>query len=246
VALHTRGLLDQFRKVIELVRLPRAGTWYLWIREKSDNPSGDSVHYGLTGKAIGAVNFDQEYKLPHPEDAADGGGAARITGDWSGGKFPDTLALKSRVETRAVQGDTCVTFEQNGQRHPLLHVNTLGSGRIAWLASLDSVELTTQVMDWLAGPPPLTVAPEDKQVILTRQEKRRRWVLHLLSDGDYTVHIRREFAAPDGIAARYPTEGWSADLEPTGTGVAIRVRGGSKDRLLVLKDGSGEARKGNP
>lgn len=240
------GFENQSPELQYEVRLPRAGTWYLWIREKSDNPSSDSVHYGLDGKVIGAVNFDQEYRLPHPEDAAGGNGTLRITGDWNGGRVPDALALKSRVETRAVQGDSCLTFEQNGQRHPLLHLNTLGSGRIAWLASLDSVELTTLVMDWLAGPPPLTVVPEDKQVILTRQRKQHRWVLHLLSDGDYTVNIRREFAAPGGIAARYPAEGWSADLESAGTGVAIRVRGESKDRLLVLQDGSGEARKENP
>jgi len=73
------------------------------------------------------------------------------------------------------------------------------------------------------------------QVILTYQIFRKRYILHLLSDGDYAVGIRKEYAPVRRIAGQYPAAGWSAALEPTAAGARIRVQGTAGNRLLVLE-----------
>jgi hypothetical protein len=57
----------------------------------------------------------------------------------------------------------------------------------------------------------------------------------LLDQGDYVVEIGRDFAAPAKLVGRYPGHGWSAELEPTKTGVRISAHGNAEDRLLVLQ-----------
>jgi hypothetical protein len=90
----------------------------------------------------------------------------------------------------------------------------------------------------------MAVAPKGKQAILTRQEhggantapaKGARWILHLMHDGDYTVEVRRDYAAPTRITGRYPATGWQATLERTDNGIRIKAGGDAKDRLLVLE-----------
>jgi hypothetical protein len=81
----------------------------------------------------------------------------------------------------------------------------------------------------------VTVAPTDKQVVLTRQEKRNRWILHFLDAGDCTVEINRDFAAPAKIAGQYPAQRWTSKLEKTDAGTRITVGGDAGNRLLVLQ-----------
>ncbi|MFA6563227.1 MAG: hypothetical protein WCV00_15055 [Verrucomicrobiia bacterium] len=116
-----------------------------------------------------------------------------------------------------------------------LHVRPFGKGRMAYLAKLDSPELTQQAIDLLAGPAPLAVQPPESRVILTRQERQHRWVLHLLGDGPCTVEIRREFAAPTKIKRQYPASGWKCAVEKTATGLRIKASGQARDRLLVIE-----------
>jgi hypothetical protein len=111
-----------------------------------------------------------------------------------------------------------------------LHIRPYGKGRMACVA-----DVTQAAIDSLAGPAPLTVQPAESRAILTRQEKERRWVLHLLDDGPCTVEIRRAFAAPTRIASRYPAAGWECVAEPTESGLKISTRGQATDRLLVLE-----------
>ena len=94
-----------------------------------------------------------------------------------------------------------------------------------------------EIRQWLHTnlKPVVTVVPADKQAILTRQEKEKRWILHLLRDGDYAVDIRKDFALSTRIIRQYPAEGWKAEAEKTGAGLRISVRGAAKDRLLVLQ-----------
>lgn len=106
-----------------------------------------------------------------------------------------------------------------------------GKGKVVHRTKLDSPEL----IDQLAGPAPVAVEPPDRLVILTRQARQRRWVLHLLDDGDCTVEIRREFAAASNIARQYPAEGWVCSAEKTTDGVRIRASGSACDRLVVLE-----------
>jgi len=106
-----------------------------------------------------------------------------------------------------------------------------GKGKVVHLRNLNSSE----IIDRLAGPAPVIVQPPESRVILTRQEKQRRWVLHLLDDGPCTVEIRREFAAPTKIAHQYPASGWQCVAESAGTGLRIQISGQATDRLLVLE-----------
>ncbi|MBM3861094.1 MAG: hypothetical protein FJ395_15805 [Verrucomicrobia bacterium] len=106
-----------------------------------------------------------------------------------------------------------------------------GKGKVVHLRNLNSPE----IIDRLAGHAPVVVQPTENRVILTRQEKQRRWVLHLLDDGPCTVEIRREFAAPTKIAHQYPASGWTCAAEKTPTGLRIKASGPAADRLAVLE-----------
>jgi nicotinamidase-related amidase len=159
---------------------------------------------------------------------------SEVVGAWSGGAVA-AEGLKNVILTRSGKGESMLRVRDNGKEWPLLHVNGAEKGRVAYLATVDVPELTGRVIDSLAGPMPIAVSPADKQVILTRQERHHRWILHLLSDGDYSVDIHRDYAAPTKIADRYPADDWSAELKTTSSGVRIEVRGNAKDRLLVLQ-----------
>jgi hypothetical protein len=143
--------------------------------------------------------------------------------------------LKNVVIARPVGGEPLLHLRSDGQEWPLLCINHVGKGRAAYLATAGAPELTVQVIDWLAGPMPIAVSPADKQVILAQQPRQGRWVLHLLSDGDYTVSIGRQMAMPTRIVDRYPGGGWSAEVKLDPSGARIEVRGKAKNRLLVLQ-----------
>jgi hypothetical protein len=96
-------------------------------------------------------------------------------------------------------------------------------------------DATQEAMDQLAGPAPLTVQPPESRVILTRQEKQRRWVLHLLDDGPCTVELRREFVPATRIASQFPESGWKCSAEKTDAGLRIKTSDKVPDRLLVLQ-----------
>lgn len=92
-----------------------------------------------------------------------------------------------------------------------------------------------RVIDAMARAVPVWPQPADKQVILTRQEKQNRWVLHLLGNGDYSVQIDKHCATPTKIVGQYPAEGWSWRAEENARGLRIVVSGEASDRLLVLQ-----------
>jgi hypothetical protein len=215
------------------VRFPAAGRWYVWIREASENSAADTVYVGLDGKGQTAMDFDFAGTHPHPEDLQ--GFTIGTSGSFPDTQVPEHLSLGPCVETRAAQGDSLWRLERGQESLPLLHVNSLGSGRFAYLATSDSLELTERVLDWLAGPVPVTVTPPDKQVVLAWQPVQSRWVLHLISDGDLSVDIRGRPAPIHKVIDRYPPQGWSCKLEQTGSGVRLQVRGSRRDRLVALQ-----------
>ena len=77
--------------------------------------------------------------------------------------------------------------------------------------------------------------PSDKQVVLTRQETQDRWVLHLLSEGDYRVQLTDRFISACRVIEQYPATGWSYETRKTRKGLEIKVSGGGNDRLLILQ-----------
>ncbi|MCX6927266.1 MAG: hypothetical protein NT154_29290 [Verrucomicrobia bacterium] len=120
---------------------------------------------------------------------------------------------------------------------PKRHEQKYGNGKIVYLASpYDTGDLVKE-LDTMVPECPVTTSGAGtlpKQAILTWQKSQKRWILHLISDGDYTVDIRKDFAAAARIAGKFPSDGWEATLAPTATGVRIKVQGNANDRLLVL------------
>jgi hypothetical protein len=151
------------------------------------------------------------------------------------GDKPVAAYVKALVDVQSVQGQTLLEARRFDHSFPLLHVNALGKGQIAYLASLDSPPLSRQTIEFVAGPPPLAVHPAQHRAILTRQERQHRWVLHLLDEGPYVVEICRDWAAPTRAVEQYPATGWNYKLEKTSTGLRIEVHGEAGDRLLVLE-----------
>jgi len=95
--------------------------------------------------------------------------------------------------------------------------------------------LMQRVIDGLVTRSPSQPTPGDKQVILTRQDARDRWVLHLLADGQYTVQVDNRFAAASKVVGHYPPDGWMFHVQRTKSGLHIEVEGRATDRLLVLQ-----------
>ncbi|MCX6928219.1 MAG: hypothetical protein NT154_34165 [Verrucomicrobia bacterium] len=137
--------------------------------------------------------------------------------------------------TQPRSGQTLATLISEGKSWPLIHFNSVGSGRFAYLASNGSRDLTTAVIDRLRGPQPVVTSPPDKRVVLTWQAKPRRWILHLMAAGDYAVHIRSDYAALKRVAGLYPATGWRADMRPDESGVQLEVSGGAQNRMVVLE-----------
>jgi hypothetical protein len=159
-----------------------------------------------------------------------------ITGTLPAGTLPTPSGIRHLVRVRPSSGETLLGVSWQGASCPLLHVSPCGKGKVAYLASLDSVELTRSVMEWLAGPPPAAVeGSPGKHVILTRQSQPGRWVLHLISDGDYTVQLRGDRVPAHRVVASYPEGNWSWRADRTATGMRVQVSGAAGERLLVLE-----------
>jgi hypothetical protein len=147
----------------------------------------------------------------------------------------EKLQLDGVVQTKSVSGETLVSANYQGKNFPLIHINTCGRGRIAYVASSAPTKLVRQTADLLSGPMCLAVSDPQKQVILSHQKKQNRYILHLLGDGDYSVFIDKDFVSIDRAIKQYPETGWDYSVEKTKNGVQIKVKGNSKDRLLVLQ-----------
>ena len=147
---------------------------------------------------------------------------------------PQDAMVKTLVRVRPTEGETLLSADANGCSCPLLHLSRVDQGKVAYLASLDCPELTQSVIDWLAGPLPVTVTPSDKQAILTYQENSKRWILHLVSNGQYTIQLVGT-AGPTKVVSQYPADNWSYEARPATDGLQIKVNGEAQDRLLVLE-----------
>ncbi|MFZ2642945.1 MAG: beta-galactosidase trimerization domain-containing protein [Verrucomicrobiia bacterium] len=194
---------------------------------------GDALRHDPRGKEMNDFALAQElgvrFQAFAPSAKASWTASGRLADN------PIQFEGKTLVEVRAVEGETLLSAQRGNANYPLLHVRPLGQGRMAYLASLDSPELTQRAIDLLAGPAPLVVQPPESRVILTRQARQHRWVLHLLDDGPCTVEIRREFAAATRISCQFPASGWTCAVEKTATGLQIKTSGQAHDRLLVIE-----------
>lgn len=146
-----------------------------------------------------------------------------------------TLAAAPLTATRSTSGVTIRQFKVGQQTYPLVHQTQVGKGRYVYLATSTVPELTSAVADWLSMGQSIVTAPADKKAYLTWQQSQKRWVLHLMNDGDYTIDIRKEFAQPERVIEKYPSQGCDASVEKTADGIRIKVSGAAKDRVLVLQ-----------
>jgi hypothetical protein len=197
--------------------------------------AGDALRHDAAGRPAGDFALAREMGVSHAGEIA-ATVDLPIDGKSNAGGWPKSARIRTMVRTRPVAGQTLLGVSCNNGRWPLWHENAHGKGKIAYLASLDSVELTQHVIDRLSGRPPVRVdGPHDKQVVLTAQPRHKRWILHLIGDGDYAVDVSRDFAPAARAVDRFPAEAWNYRIETSPDGLRIHVRGPARDRLLVLQ-----------
>ena len=196
--------------------------------------TGQATLYDATGQRLDNFALGDRLGLQFERVSQESATVVPATA-WDGGQLPSALTNLTFVATRPLSGTTLASVIQGGRSWPLIHVQPTGRGRFVYLATNRSRELTTALINWLRGPPPVVTLPADKRAYLTWQAHSRRWVLHLLHDGDYTVDIRKDYATPTRVVARYPASGWNADLRKTEAGVRVAVSGGARNRLLTLE-----------
>lgn len=189
---------------------------------------------GINRKGQVSINFDFKNQQIYPEDLV----KVRYEAlpDWRT-VLPQELSLQSLVYAKpSGKNGTVIKFVcPDNKEYPLLHINKCGKGRMAYVASLESVDLIRNVVGRLMGDLPVTTFPSTKKVILTRQDKQNRWVLHILDDGDCTVEISKDFAHPAKVIDKYPDANWQYKLKENRDSVQIKISGNAKDRILVLR-----------
>ena len=62
---------------------------------------------------------------------------SKVVGLWSGGAVA-AAGLKGVVLTRSSQGESPLRVRAGGQQWPLLHVNRVEKGRVAYLATVET------------------------------------------------------------------------------------------------------------
>lgn len=145
-----------------------------------------------------------------------------------------SVLVGSAVVATSTIGGTLLEMTVDGASRPFLHAAPYGSGSIIWCASMDDADFAAGVAASYADPLLLTVDPPDKRVILTRRDKAGQYVLHFLDEGDYSVHIRNEYAGIEGIVDQYPADGWECKVSPEMDASVITASGGAANRLVVL------------
>ncbi len=195
---------------------------------------GDAMRYDANGKPLSdfslarvmGVSFIKRHDNP-------GSIELRGTGVIETGHFPVVIKAKAFNEVNVKQGETLIMGEIDGDKMPVLHVNSYEKGRIAYLATSDNISLIQAAAYSLIGHLQMKTS-ENKQAVVTRQEKEGRWILHLIDDGDMTVQLDSRYCSASQVVGQYPS-GWSYQAEMTPLGLKIKAGDESKDRLLVLK-----------
>ena len=196
---------------------------------------GDALRHDDRGEALPDFALARELGVSYVGTAtAETDLAVKRTAPSAG--WGPRAGIRHLVQVRSTSGESLLGVSRGGVTWPLLHVQDHAKGKVAYLASLDSLELTRDVIDWLSGKPPVSVAgPAGTQVVLTHQPKSRRWVLHLISDGNYVVDLQPAQVPATKVIDRYPRDGWTYRIERELDRLRIRVEGPAGDRLLLLE-----------
>ena len=191
--------------------------------DSSNLPGDDLSRFNLLRPA-GDQRFDREEEVEALRQFVRGGGQLLLAGkalcyDENGLPLADF----------ALAAEMGLAFTT--QPPPKRHEKEYGKGKIVYLASPYSTRDLVKEMDSMAPACPVTIESTrglKDQAVLTRQEPRKRWILHLISDGDYTVCIRKEFAAVSRISGQYPGGGLEGRVGADGNGRANHDPGEGK------------------
>ncbi|MEJ7605486.1 MAG: hypothetical protein WKF37_04295 [Bryobacteraceae bacterium] len=206
------------------VTLPAPGKYYVWVRQSHTNQQDDSVFLGLQPENAMTMDFSD---VTHAF-----GGRGVVTSTSTNFRLPESIDTAGLVTVKPIRGETLAYVNVGNEKLPLLHAVKHGKGSVHYLATTRDQKLLQSVIESIAGP---GVVQPDQQVILTRQPGQSRWILHLLSDGDYAVTINTGIAPVSTVAGQYPRTGWTGRIEKTNAGVKIHVQGAATNRLLVLQ-----------
>lgn len=149
--------------------------------------------------------------------------------------IPSSANVTDLLKVKATKGKTLLSLRYKDEVIPLAHVNDYGKGKFVYIATSGNADIVRSIADHYTGKLPVRVSNKDKQVVFTRQEKQNRWILHLITDGEYEIRIDRNFAPVSKIATQYPDKGWSFQTRREGNDLVVRVQGNTKNRLLVLE-----------
>jgi len=222
----TSGLTES--QLLQLRNYIRAGGTLLVI--------GDALRHDPDGKPLDNFALAREMGL-----------------DWLG-EFPSTdkfqleyvgpqglqldissFAVKTLAHARPIAGQTWLWAKTPDQKKlPLLHLNPVGRGRCAWLATIQPPELVYAIIEFLGGEPPLKLESPMSRAILTFQPDRDRWIVHFLTDDAVIVRLSRRYVHAKRIVARYPATGWQVDYRADDHGIYLVASDGATDRLVVL------------
>ncbi len=141
------------------------------------------------------------------------------------------------VDAEVTAGNTLLWAVATGTRRlPLLHVRNLGRGRIAWLAAVLPGRLVFQIVEYLAGPPPIKVTePAEGLALLAHQRSTGRWILHLITEGKLEIQVDAKRVPIRGIETLYPPQGWEVLLRVQGDRTYLTATEGRTDRLIVFR-----------
>ena len=149
--------------------------------------------------------------------------------------MPGVISNGVFVAIRARSGVNLAVAQEGKDSWPLIHVQPAGSGSFVYIASTASPALLASVIDGLRGPAPVVTSPPEMHAFVTWQKSARRWILHLIDDGAYSITIRQDYVRASRIAGQFPAKGWGAEVTAMESGLRISVHGGASGRLLILK-----------
>ena len=150
-------------------------------------------------------------------------------------KLPDTTKIAGLTEVTVNKGRSIASIHYGNKAIPLVQVTPYGKGNMIYVANAGDEKLIRSVADLYSGELPVKVSDTSKQVIVTSQEKQQREIIHLLSDGNYEVRIKKNAAPYFHVQYKYPQAGWEYTVREHKDEVIINVSGDAKDRLLVLE-----------
>jgi len=200
--------------------------------------AGDALRHDINGKPLpdfalaDLMGIHWQNELPQATIRA-------IEGPWANRLDLSAMPPESLIQAEPAQGQTVLwAVLEDGQRIALLHERRWGQGRFVWLAALRPPTLVFQIVQYLAGPPPLKVTgPADAQAILAHQPSKKRWIIHLLSDGEVHLEWNIQRLPMDSIEAFYPPHGWQPRLVRQTDQAHLAIPEGRSDRLVILRSG---------